>query len=179
MSRRLCVVRSRAAPYLRSAPQSSLSPPPPPSLPPPFARSSGGLLLPPALRLPPLLLSPLALGHNSVRVRPTDPLSRKRPILSCPPGGALGVFWGLGGPAPRVPRTVPPRVAPALLRGPHGTSAFPRWLHGAPQVASAPPRGHLFASYCLRFANPHQPILKQPLLRSALVIGSCRSVTSA
>ena len=32
---------------------------------------------------------------------------------------------------------------------------------------------------CSRFANPHQPILKQPPLRSALVIGSWRSVLSA
>ena len=36
-----------------------------------------------------------------------------------------------------------------------------------------------FRLNCSRFANPHQPILKQPLLRSALVIGSCRSVLSA
>ena len=32
---------------------------------------------------------------------------------------------------------------------------------------------------CSRFANPHQPILQQPPLRSALVSGSCRSVFSA
>ena len=32
---------------------------------------------------------------------------------------------------------------------------------------------------CSRFANPHQPILKQPHLQSALVIGSCRSALSA
>ena len=34
-------------------------------------------------------------------------------------------------------------------------------------------------SNCSRFANPHQPILKQPPLRSALVIGICRSVFCA
>ena len=32
---------------------------------------------------------------------------------------------------------------------------------------------------CLRFADPHQPILKQPPLRRALVIGSYRSVLPA
>ena len=32
---------------------------------------------------------------------------------------------------------------------------------------------------CSRFANHHQPILEQPPLRSALVIGNCRSALSA
>lgn len=39
--------------------------------------------------------------------------------------------------------------------------------------------GNLPVLNCSRFANPHQPILKQPRLRRALLIGSCRSVLSA
>ena len=68
-----------------------------------------------------------------------------------------------------------PGSAPDMRRCP----SAPSWVGASGSCLRRRPCGQGHRPNCSRFANPHQPILKQPPLRSALVIGSCWSVLSA
>ena len=57
------------------------------------------------------------------------------------------------------------------MRDDYEVIAGGRWKEPWPPPVVGRNEGEVTAN-CSRFANPHQPILKQPPLRSALVIGS-------